>query len=80
MVTIEAVGRYGDSVSASLCPVTSYIVVTMPDSNPFLVDPEDQDGMAWLKKVFGSQLDILLERRDRHGRKEQPGIEGTIHS
>lgn len=61
-VTIEVWDSYGRSISAVVDPVTNYISVTMPNSEPFLVDPEDSEGMAWLKRVFGDQLNFLIER------------------
>jgi hypothetical protein len=60
--TIEIRDSRGDSVTATRCLVTGYISVTLPNSEPFLVDPADQDGMAWLKRVFGAQLEYILER------------------
>jgi len=62
-VTIEIRDRQGGAISAAICPLTNQINVTLPDSQPFNVDPNDPDARAWLKKVFGSQLELLLERR-----------------
>jgi len=59
-VTIEVRDRRGDAVSAVLCPVTNNVVVTLPDSKPFYVDPKDPEALAWLKVVFGSQLDFII--------------------
>lgn len=59
-VTIEVRDRHGDAISAVVCPITKLVIVTLPDSKPIYVEPDDPDAMAWLKKVFGSKVEYLF--------------------
>ncbi len=59
MVTIQIYDRHGDTISAVKDPLMNQILVTLPDSEPFWVDPNDPDAMAWLKKVFGEKVNYL---------------------
>jgi hypothetical protein len=61
-LVIEIRDQSGEATTARICNVTNYISVTLPYADSFLINPVDSDGMAWLKRVFGAQLDLLLER------------------
>jgi len=57
-VTIEVRDGFGDSVSATVDPLTGFILVDLQDEE-FYLDPKDPKAVAWLKKVFGDKLDFL---------------------
>lgn len=61
-MTIEVRDGYGRSTSAEKCQLTGLIRVKMEgvEEAEFLVDPKDPDASAWLKKVFGTQLDFII--------------------
>ncbi len=57
-VTIEVRDGFGDSVSATVDPLTGFILVDLQDEE-FYLDPKDPKSVAWLKKVFSDKLDFL---------------------
>ena len=62
-ITIEVRDGRGKTMSAEKCQVTGLICVNMEggeEEAEFLVDPKDPDALAWLKKVFGTQLSFIL--------------------
>ena len=61
-MTIEVRDGYGRSTSAEKCRLTGLVRVKMEgrEEAEFLVDPKDPDAFAWLKKVFGTQLDFII--------------------
>lgn len=59
---IEIRDGRGRTTSAEKCQVTGMICIKMEggEEAEFLVDPKDPDALAWLKKVFGTQLSFIL--------------------
>lgn len=59
---IEVRDGRGKTVSAEKCRLTGLVRVKMEDGEEaeFLVDHKDPDALAWLKKVFGAQLDFII--------------------
>jgi len=61
-MTIEVHDGYGRSASAEKCQLTGWVRVKMEgvEEEEFLLNPKDPDASAWLKKVFGTQLDFII--------------------
>ncbi len=65
MTTIEVRDGRGNVTSAEKCLFTGNVIVTMPNSKPFMIDPKDPDAISWLTRVFGKQLDFILTKEER---------------
>jgi hypothetical protein len=59
---VEVRDQNGGSVSATICPITGYIVVLIPGRPPALCDQDDPEVVDMLHTIFRDQIDILLER------------------
>ena len=59
-MTIEVRDSQGRCITAEKCLLGGLIAVTMPDSKPIMVDPQDPDTLAWLKIVFTDKLEYIL--------------------